>query len=62
MANPEKATGFVLGRGIREQILNLNQTIEKHPEFNKPLYFCFVDYRIVFYSIKWNRLWTVLKR
>lgn len=58
---PPEQAGFVRGRGTREQILNLRQIIEKCREFKKPLYLCFVDYRKAFDSIKWNRLWTILK-
>lgn len=57
---PEEQTGFVKGKGTREQILNVRQLIEKAREYNVPLYLCFIDYKKAFDSIKWDKLWTIL--
>ena len=40
---PDVQTGFRIGRGTRDQIANIRQTIEKAREFQKNIYFCFID-------------------
>jgi hypothetical protein len=55
----EKAV-FFLGRGTREQILNLRRIIETCREFNITIYLCFIDFRKAFDRVKWSKLWIVL--
>ena len=53
----EEQAGFRPGRGTRDQVFNLKQIIEKHREFRKPLYLCFIDYKKAFDSVIHDRLW-----
>lgn len=57
---PEEQAGFVKGKGTREQILNVQQVIEKSREFNSPVILCFIDYTRAFDCVKWDKLWSVL--
>ena len=41
---PDVQTGFIKGRGIRDQISNIHWIMEKAKEFQKNIYFCFIDY------------------
>ena len=41
---PDVQTGFIKGRGIRDQIANIHWIMEKAKEFQKNIYFCFIDY------------------
>ncbi|KAK9871609.1 hypothetical protein WA026_012988 [Henosepilachna vigintioctopunctata] len=56
----DEQTGFIPGKGTREQILNLRQIIEKSREYNIGMYLCFIDYSKAFDRVKWNKLWTIL--
>lgn len=51
----------VSGKGTREQILNVRQIIEKVREFNVAAYLCFVDYKKVFDTVKWEALLWVFQ-
>ena len=53
---PDVQAGFRKGRGIRDQIANLCQIIEKAREFQKNSYFCFIDYTKVFDCVDHNKL------
>ena len=53
--------GFRKGRGTRDQIANICWIIEKAREFQKNIYFCFIDYAKPFDSVDHNRLWKILK-
>ena len=53
--------GFTKGRGTRDQIANICWIIEKAREFQKNIYFCFIDYSKAFASVDHNKLWKVLK-
>ena len=53
--------GFRKGRGTRDQIANICWTIEKSREFQKNVYFCFIDYAKAFDCVAHNRLWEILK-
>lgn len=57
---PPEQAGFVPGRGTREQILNINQIIEKAREFNIPTYLCFIDYTKAFDCVRWRDMWLIL--
>ena len=49
------------GRGIRNQIANIRLIIEKAREFQKNIYFCFIDYTKAFDCVDHNKLWKILK-
>ena len=53
---PNVQAGFRKGRGTRDEIANIHWTIEKAREFQKNIYFCFVDYAKAFDYIDHNRL------
>ena len=48
--------GFRKGRGTRDQIANICWIIEKAREFQKNIYFCFIDYTKAFYCVDQNKL------
>ena len=52
---------FRKGRGIRDQIANIRWVTEKAREFQKNLYFCFIDYAKAFDCVDHNKLWKILK-
>ena len=52
---------FRKGRGTGDQIANIRWTIEKAREFQKNIYFCFIDYAKVFDSVDHNKLWKILQ-
>ena len=53
--------GFRKGRGIRDQIANICWIIEKAKEFQKNIYFCFIDYAKAFDCVDHNKKWKILK-
>ena len=53
--------GFRKGRGTRDQIANICQIIENAREFQKNIYFCFIDYAKAFDCVDHNKLWKILK-
>ena len=52
---------FRKGRGTRDQIANIHWIIEKAREFQKNIYFCFIDYTKTFACVDHNKLWKILK-
>ena len=52
--------GFRKGRGVRDQIANICWIIEKIGEFQKNIYFCFIDYAKTFDCVDHNKLWKIL--
>ena len=54
--------GFRKGRGTRDQIANICWIIEKAREFQKNIYFCFIDYAKAFDCVDPNKLWKFWKR
>ncbi|KAF7247525.1 Retrovirus-related Pol polyprotein from type-2 retrotransposable element R2DM [Varanus komodoensis] len=58
---PEVQAGFRRGRGTRDQIANIRWIMEKAREFQKNIYFCFIDYAEAFDCVDHNKLWQVLK-
>ena len=56
---PDVQTGFRKGRGNRDQISNICWIIEKAREFQKNIYFCFIDYAKDFDCVDHNKLWPV---
>ena len=53
---------FRKGRGTRDQIATIRWVTEKAREFQKNIYFCFIDYAKTFDCVDCNKLWTVLKK
>ena len=58
---PDVQAGFRKGRGSRDQIANIRWIMEKAREFQKNIYFCFIDYAKDFDCVDHNKLWTILK-
>ena len=59
--HPDVRAGFRKGRGTRDQIANVRWVIEKAREFQKNIYFCFIDYVKAFDHVGHNKLWKTLK-
>uniref|UniRef100_A0A4W2ECW7 RNA-directed DNA polymerase n=1 Tax=Bos indicus x Bos taurus TaxID=30522 RepID=A0A4W2ECW7_BOBOX len=59
---PDVQAGFRKGRGTRDQIANIRWIIEKAREFQKNIYFCFIDYAKAFDCVDHNKLWKILKK
>ena len=57
---PEVEAGFRKSRGTRNQIANICWIIKKAREFQKNIYFCFIDYTKAFDSVDCNKLWKIL--
>ena len=53
--------GFRKGRGTRDQIANTRWIVEKAREFQKNIYFCFIDYAKAFDCVDLNKLWKILQ-
>ena len=60
-ALPDVQAGFRKGRGTRDQIANIHWISEKAREFQKNIYFCFIDYAKAFDCVDHNKLWKILK-
>ena len=58
---PDLQAGFRKGRGTRDQIFNICWIMEKAREFQKNIYFCFIDYAKAFDCVDHNKLWKILK-
>ena len=59
---PDVQAGFRKGRGTRDQIANIRWIIEKAKEFQKNIYFCFIDYAKAFDCVDHNKLWNILQK
>ena len=58
---PDVQAGFRKGRGTRDQIASIHWIIEKAREFQKNIYFCFIDYAKAFDCMDHNKLMKILK-
>ena len=58
---PDVPAGFRKGRGTRDQIANICWITEKAREFQKDIYFCFIDYAKAFACVYHNKLWKILQ-
>ena len=58
---PDVQAGFRKGRGTRDQIANILWSFKKAGEFQKDIYFCFIDYAKAFDCVDHNELWKILK-
>ena len=59
---PDVQDGFRKGRGTRDQIANIHWIIEKAREFQKNIYFCFIDYNKAFDSVDHKKPWKIFKQ
>ena len=58
---PDVQAGFRKGRGTRDQMVNKHLITEKAKEFQKNIYFCFIDYAKAFDCVDHDKLWKILK-
>ena len=58
---PDVQASFRKGRGTRDKIANICWIIKKAREFQKNIYFCFIDYAKAFDCVDHNKLWKILK-
>ena len=58
---PDVQAGFRKGRGTRNQIANISWIIEKAREFQKNIYFCFIQHARAFDYVDHNKLWKIMK-
>ena len=58
---PDVQAGFRKGRGTKDQIANIRWIINKVREFQKNIYFRFIDYAKAFDCVDHNKLWKILK-
>ena len=58
---PDVQAGFRKCRGLRDQIANISWIIETAREFQKSIYFCFIDYAKASDHVEHNKLWKILK-
>ena len=59
---PDVQAGFRKGRGIRDQNANIRWIMEKAREFQKNIYFCFIDYAKAFDCVDHSKLWKIPKQ
>ena len=58
---PDVQAGFIKGRGTRDLIASIRWIIKKAREFQKNIYFCFIDYAKAFDCVDHNKLWKILQ-
>ena len=58
---PDVQASFRKGRGTRDQIANIRRIMEKAREFQKNIYFSFIDYAKAFDCVDHHKLWKILK-
>ena len=58
---PDVQVGSTKDRGTREQIVNIHWIIEKDRQFQKNIYFCFIDYAKAFDCVDHNNMWKILQ-
>ena len=58
---PDVQAGFRKGRGTRDQIANIHWIMEKAREFQKNIYFCFIDYAKAFDCVDHKKLWKIMR-
>ena len=58
---PDVQAGFRKGRGTRDQIVNIRWIMEKAREFQKNIYFCFLNYAKAFDCVDHKKLWKIMK-
>ena len=58
---PDVQSGFRKGRGTRDQITNIHWITKKERDFQKNIYFCFIDYAKSSDCVDYNKLWKILQ-
>ena len=58
---PDVQAGFRKSRGTRGQIANIRRIIKKARQFQKNIYFCFIDYAKAFNCVDHHKLWKILR-
>ena len=58
---PDVQSGFIKGRGTKDQIAKIHWIIEKAREFQKNIYFCLIDHAKAFDCVDHNKQWKILK-
>ena len=58
---PDVQAGFRKSRGTKDQIANIRQIIEQAREFQKNIYYCFIDYTKAFDCVDHKKQWEILK-
>ena len=58
---PDVQAGYRKGKGTRDQIANIRWIIEKAGEFQRNIYFCFIDYAKAFHCVDHSKLWKILQ-
>ena len=58
---PDVQSRFIKDRGTRDQMANIRWIIEKAREFQKSIYFCFIEYTKAFGCVDHNKLWKILQ-
>ena len=58
---PDVQAGFRKGKETRNEVANTRWIIEKASEFQKNIYFCFIDYAKAFDCVDHNKLWKIMK-
>ena len=58
---PDVQGGFRKGRATRDQVANICWIMEKAREFQKNIYFCFINYAKVFDCVYHDKLWKILQ-
>ena len=58
---PDVQAGYRKGKGMKDQIANIRWIIKKAREFQKNVYFCFIDYANAFDSVDHSKLWKILQ-
>ena len=58
---PDVQAGFRKGKGTRDQVDNIHWIIKKTQDFQKNIYFCFIDYAKAFDCVDHKKLWKILK-
>ena len=59
---PDVQAGFWRGRGTGDQMTDIRCIVEKAREFQKNIYFCFIDYAKAFDCVDYNKLWKILNK
>ena len=59
---PDIQVGLIKDRGTRDQVASISCIIEKAQEFQKNIYFCFIDYAKAFDCVDHKKVWKTLKR
>ena len=58
---PDVQAGFRKGKGTGDQIASIRWVMEKAREFQKNIYFCFIDYAKAFDCVDHNKLWEIMR-